>query len=446
MAGSKRGFGDLNVRAEAATKGVNALTHAFGDLSKKGEVSAASINQLAGSLAMVNPVLGLITAAVGATVASFKMIEELDAKEALEGFGVGANVAALEFQRFAAVTVVGAGSSDRLMEAQKRLADSQFSLKEKASLLNIEIARQAALVKEHPELEANAAAAVEDYKNKLKEQFKARADIVDAIQIEIEHIKGDEAATKRNQKAQDDYNETLEREIDLFNLTQRGRAQAGGLRGQQIEEIERHIALAEQLYEVELKTSTGDPAATLKRISDLKDYSAELEFQISVQERLGAMAESAIAGAGAAAFDQYGAAMERVVDGNNAFNKSSGRAMQNALSATLKQVGQRAAIEATMETAYGVAALTPYGAAIYGPPGQHFAAAAMFASVAAITGASGAALSVKSGGGGGGGGSGRGNAGGGKTLNLSLTVVGTLDTQSRKDLFSQLAQEFQEAG
>ena len=235
MAGSKRGFGDLNVRAEAATKGVNALTHAFGDLSKKGEVSAASINQLAGSLAMVNPVLGLITAAVGATVASFKMIEELDAKEALEGFGVGANVAALEFQRFAAVTVAGAGSSDRLMEAQKRLADSQFSLKEKASLLNIEIARQAALVKEHPELEANAAAAVEDYKNKLKEQFKARADIVDAIQIEIEHIKGDEAATKRNQKAQDDYNETLEREIDLFNLTQRGRAQAGGLRGQQIE-------------------------------------------------------------------------------------------------------------------------------------------------------------------------------------------------------------------
>jgi len=51
----------------------------------------------------------------------------------------------------------------------------------------------------------------------------------------------------------------------------------------------------------------------------------------------------------------------------------------------------------------------------------------------------------------GGGGSGRsGDAGGqtgsGKTLNLTLNVIGTLDTQQRKDLFAQLAQEFQEGG
>jgi hypothetical protein len=53
----------------------------------------------------------------------------------------------------------------------------------------------------------------------------------------------------------------------------------------------------------------------------------------------------------------------------------------------LATVAAQAAVQAVMELAYGFAALTPWGAAIYGPAPLHFKSAALFGSIAAIAGA-----------------------------------------------------------
>lgn len=57
-------------------------------------------------------------------------------------------------------------------------------------------------------------------------------------------------------------------------------------------------------------------------------------------------------------------------------------AMRKVVASVLASVAQQAAVQAIMCTAYGVAALTPWGAAIFGPATQWFEAAALFASVA----------------------------------------------------------------
>lgn len=67
--------------------------------------------------------------------------------------------------------------------------------------------------------------------------------------------------------------------------------------------------------------------------------------------------------------------------GPNAFRK--------LVASVLAGVSAQAAVLAIMELAYGFAALTPWGAAIYGPAPFHFKAAALFGAVALITGLAG---------------------------------------------------------
>jgi hypothetical protein len=66
----------------------------------------------------------------------------------------------------------------------------------------------------------------------------------------------------------------------------------------------------------------------------------------------------------------------------------------------LKTLSQSALAQALYETAIGIAALTPWGAQLYGPPGPHFQAAAVFGAAGAALG-----LAASMAGGGDGGGS-----------------------------------------
>lgn len=86
------------------------------------------------------------------------------------------------------------------------------------------------------------------------------------------------------------------------------------------------------------------------------------------------------------------------------------QAMRKVVASVLSGVAAQAAVMAIMELAYGLAALTPWGAAVYGPAPFHFKSAAMFGAVAvaaAVGGrlAAGDAFQNAAGGGGGGGGS-----------------------------------------
>ncbi len=68
---------------------------------------------------------------------------------------------------------------------------------------------------------------------------------------------------------------------------------------------------------------------------------------------------------------------------------AGGQSFRKLTAELLASVAQQAAVIAVMELAYGFAALTPWGAAIYGSPTLHFKAAALMGSVAAIAGAAG---------------------------------------------------------
>lgn len=67
-------------------------------------------------------------------------------------------------------------------------------------------------------------------------------------------------------------------------------------------------------------------------------------------------------------------------------------AMAKMVAAVLSSVASQAAVQAILFTAYGIAALTPWGAAIYGPASQWFIAAGLMASIALGTGLAGRAI------------------------------------------------------
>lgn len=67
-------------------------------------------------------------------------------------------------------------------------------------------------------------------------------------------------------------------------------------------------------------------------------------------------------------------------------------AFRKLVASVLAGVAAQAATLAVMELAYGIAALTPWGAAIYGPAAAHFKAALLFGSVAVASGLAGRAV------------------------------------------------------
>lgn len=63
-----------------------------------------------------------------------------------------------------------------------------------------------------------------------------------------------------------------------------------------------------------------------------------------------------------------------------------GAAMKAALASELQAISMRAMVNGMMETAIGIAALTPYGALAFGPASTHFASAGAFFAAGAATG------------------------------------------------------------
>lgn len=103
-------------------------------------------------------------------------------------------------------------------------------------------------------------------------------------------------------------------------------------------------------------------------------------------------------------------------------------AMRKLVASILAGVAQQAAVMAIMELAYGIAALTPWGAVLYGPAAPHFKASALFASVAAIAAVAGRATAgdafqSSSSAGGGASGSGGSISGGGSGSNQGQSLT-----------------------
>jgi hypothetical protein len=74
------------------------------------------------------------------------------------------------------------------------------------------------------------------------------------------------------------------------------------------------------------------------------------------------------------------------------YGNAGPNAMKKMVASVLAGVAAQAAVNAVMELAYGIAALTPWGAAIYGPAPLHFKSAALFGSIALVAGLAGRAI------------------------------------------------------
>lgn len=96
------------------------------------------------------------------------------------------------------------------------------------------------------------------------------------------------------------------------------------------------------------------------------------------------------------AFSAVGAAVNQLAQGVGGLvqqwvllGSNGPNAMRKLVASVLAGVAAQAATLAVMELAYGIAALTPWGAAVYGPAAFHFKSAALFGSIAAIAGTAG---------------------------------------------------------
>lgn len=157
-------------------------------------------------------------------------------------------------------------------------------------------------------------------------------------------------------------------------------------------------------------------------------------------ERMEDSGEMALIDAMAGSYNAYADALDRTISLQTLFSESTGRAMRNAVAQSVRAIGMRAQIEGAMEAAK---AIRDYADGNIPGAIGHTKSAGMFFAVAAAAGAASGALSVNAGstGGNGGGGFVAGSnpdsrERSGPTINV--TVIGTLDTAQREELWEQL--------
>jgi hypothetical protein len=120
----------------------------------------------------------------------------------------------------------------------------------------------------------------------------------------------------------------------------------------------------------------------------VEKITSEAEMVADVYKKLGATAGAAI--------NQLAQGMGQLVENWVLYGSASGTSARKAIASALAMASAQSAVSAIMETAYGIAALTPWGAAIYGSPTLHFEAAALFAGIAVGTGLAGRAVAGNS--------------------------------------------------
>lgn len=113
-------------------------------------------------------------------------------------------------------------------------------------------------------------------------------------------------------------------------------------------------------------------------------FESQADALASVYQRLGNVAGQAIGG--------LANAMGSLVENWVLYGSASEGGARKAIASALAMAAAQSTVSAIMETAYGIAALTPWGAAIYGPAPLHFKSAALFGLVAAGTALGGRAI------------------------------------------------------
>lgn len=429
MARKKSDIDDLGERAQAGTRAVKSLSGAFGDLSKNGKLTSSAIMQFSAALAQAHPALGLVGAGIGLVAAQSERFKALEMADKMAEVAEAAKAVRLESDILVASIKAATGESGAFRAKLEEAAKTEVLIANRTKMLGDELQRLA-------DLEAKAAITTAQYAAKVAFANQANGNAIRLLEKRRHGLEQEITAVRKARTANEQYMSDYDRHFAIMRAV----AKVESDRARFLKEIEvaaraARDATSADTFEIDLQRKI------------LEDRNAVYALSQERMQALGAMAQQALGGVAVAAFDQYAEAMDRAIDGQNMFTKSSGRAMQVALANTLHSIGRQAAVEAGME---GARALAAY--AVGSPTASiHAASAAAFLAVAASAGVGAGAMSVKpAGGGGAGAGSDRGgrsgrDSGDGGSRN-TYVFIGTMDTQARKDFIRQLDEERAEGG
>jgi hypothetical protein len=223
----------------------------------------------------------------------------------------------------------------------------------------------------------------------LQEQAQRVSDIRDrrtSIMLEKE-----KAIAEQAKKLTEDQRKARQEELKAFEEAME--AQSRRMVALNEEESERLKILREQTEEIEKQRSQErerfqlDPGKAPESggfWGDLDEMTGQITGLGDVMKQLGAVAGQV--------FMQFGEGLGMMVENWVLMGDAADVSMKKMLATILAGVAKQAATLAIFHTAMGIAALTPWGAAIYGSAANHFAAAAIWAGVAAAAGGVGRAV------------------------------------------------------
>ena len=430
-----RGHGDIDSlpqRAAGAEKAVRSLSGAFNDLARSGSVSNENLVRSAKALEALGPAGQIASVALGGVLQTYRGIAEaatggmvvsmidlnreltIQARIMAEADGTYKSLNS-QFRQLVTVSI------DLAEEEEKRraiLSSTGLELSEQMSLWN--------LVKNGMK---DTGTALNGVAADTREALIASAAHTRQLLVRRDALNSEVSAFQANESAMD----SLRRRQTSDQLLSKALGES------EIELLRRKRSELEEVARLQAGVSGVVAASTSESI-------AGLTKQIDLYEDIAQIADTAIAGTAAGAFNAYADALDETISLNQIFAGGFDRSMRNMAASVVRSVGQQAAIKGAFEIAESIAAFARYD--VPGGTG-HLKAAGVYFSVAALAGVAAGATSVKSAsGGGGGGGGGRGGSDDGKAGGPSIyvTVIGALDTQARKDLGAQLREEFYEGG
>jgi len=258
--------------------------------------------------------------------------------------------------------------ADEMIAGEQHVSDQRLTIRQKEADIALVMIETMVAAGEMTEIEAIRRVGelrvgmLEAERKELEEQIPTEENIqrLEEIRLELElqHVK--------NKQAELDYEKKITEEIEKQLRGLEKKNQRPGT----------------------MKKRTG-PGEGTSFLDELYNATGQIQDMGDVWSQVGQM--------GTDIFMQLGQAIGSVVEQYVMLGEVSGEQLRRMVAQTLASVAAQAATYAIFHVAMGIAALTPWGAAMYGPAPLHFKAAAVWGAIAVGTALAGRAIAGDSG-------------------------------------------------
>lgn len=455
MAGKRGGTSDIDSlpqRAGSAQKAVRALSGAFDDLARTGEVTNKSLVQAFGALEALGPAGHIAAAGLRLVAGQFIAVAEAGASGMIgavndlnSSLQIQAQIMAradgtykalgAQFRSLASVSVELAQEQDKVKTI---LASSAAGIEQQTSIWNLAKKGFAATGESLNGLAAGTRDALIASAAHTR-QLLARKD---ALNSEIGAFQSNERAMESWGRAML-FNQQIQKTLEGTGAQSSG--QVSAVVESRIAGIDREVSSLKAkgqallaLARIESEQSGMASEGTLERIRENQLETDSLQAKAQMYRDVGAIADSAIGGTAAGAFDAYANALDKTISLNQIFAGGFDRSMRNMAASVVRSVGQQAAVKGAFEVAEAVGS---FAIGAYPMAALHLEAAGLYFGVAALAGVAAGAISVK----GAPAGSSRGPGGragdsGDNGPRINVTIIGAPDWDGKRAVAGWIAE------